>query len=107
MNCRHWRVENIPLLIDMPSLNVTAVEDKIRCKKKIGRVSSKRSTSLKRGCMFLQAFSVLHWCHANASVSLRSVQVGLPKSMVRRIMKLGEDTRNISNEALVIVVKAR
>ena len=34
-------------------------------------------------------------------------QVGLPPSMVRRIMKLGEETRNISKEALVIVVKAR
>lgn len=33
--------------------------------------------------------------------------MGLPKNMVRRIMKIGEDTRNISNEALVIVVKAR
>ncbi|CAB1105330.1 unnamed protein product [Ectocarpus sp. CCAP 1310/34] len=32
--------------------------------------------------------------------------VGLPPSMVRRIMKLGEETRNISKEALVIVVKA-
>eukprot|EP00752_Nemacystus_decipiens_P012083 g10713.t1 len=35
-----------------------------------------------------------------------SIPVGLPKNMVRRIMKIGEDTRNISNEALVIVVKA-
>ncbi|CAM9800136.1 unnamed protein product [Laminaria digitata] len=26
--------------------------------------------------------------------------------MVRRIMKLGEDTRNVSNEALIVVVRA-
>lgn len=37
----------------------------------------------------------------------RLQKVGLPKSMVRRIMKLGEDTRNVSNEALIVVVKAR
>ncbi|CAN0249747.1 unnamed protein product [Pylaiella littoralis] len=42
----------------------------------------------------------------SAKRSREALPVGLPKSMVRRIMKLGEETRNISNEALIIVVKA-
>ncbi|CAM9788362.1 unnamed protein product [Discosporangium mesarthrocarpum] len=31
---------------------------------------------------------------------------GFPKGAVKRIMKLGEDTRNVSTEALVLITKA-